>query len=391
MDAPRLLLHGLFIFVGVATTMLGPLLPSLMRRWSLSDSQAGALFTAQFLMAVVGSLLVVWLMRHFRAWHLLLVGYCLCGTGVLGLAAPSWHWGFAGACLSGFGLGLINPTANLSSASLMPGEPAKAINLLNFFFSIGATLAPPVIAGFVDRDLSAWFPLALSISMLGGTAIASRYFVADFEGSGGSKDAAAQRPHRFRFAALSMTMLFIYVGVEVASGGWTPTYIQRVAGADVVLAAAAPAALWGAVLVSRLATVWILRFASVAAVLVSGIGLTLAGSVCILLLPSPTVVIAGIAIIGLGLGPIFANTLAYFLEHYGKGANHLSGLLFAAGGVGGGLLPLLIGELSDATGSLRLALWSIPASAVVMFAVLAALTRARPGRNATSHLNGTPG
>jgi FHS family glucose/mannose:H+ symporter-like MFS transporter len=378
----QILLHGLFIFVGVATTMLGPLLPSLMRRWNLSDSEAGALFTAQFLMAVLSSLLVVIFIRRFRAWHVLVLGYTLCGFGALGLSAPYWQIGFAGACLYGFGLGLVNPTANLAAATLMPGRAAMAINLLNFFFSIGATFAPPVVAAFVERDWSHWFPVAVSVPILAGAAIAAKHFVPDYRPPGTGNDAVAEpgSAGRMPFALLSMAILFVYVGVEVSSGGWVSTYLQRVVGADPVLAASAPSALWGAVLVSRLATVWILRHAGVVTVLAAGICLTLVGSAAMLTMPSSAAVIAAIALIGVGLGPIFANTLAYFLEHFGKGADRFTGFLFASGGVGGALLPLLIGRISDASGDLKLALATIPVAAILMLAILAALVRIRPDK-----------
>ena len=362
--------------------MLGPLLPSLMRRWSLSDSEAGALFTAQFLAAVVMSVLMTGLMRRFRAWHLMVVGYALCGIGALGLAASNWHWGFLGVCVWGLGLGIINPAANLSAAALMPERPATAINLLNFFFSIGATLAPPVIAGFVARDLSGWFPVLVAFPILLGAALATRYFVPDYQGSFAGGVPLAGKPSRqIPFVLLSMTLLFVYVGIETSSGGWASTYLNRVAGADAVLASSASAALWGAILVSRLAAVWLLRYVSALALLAGSIFLAMSGGVLMLLFPSPLAVIAGIAVTGLGLGPIFANTLSYFLEHYGKGADRLSSLMFAAGGTGGAAIPLLIGEISDASGSIRLGLTLIPVGALGMLLLLAALAYFRPSRH----------
>ena len=38
-----------FIPIGIATVLLGPMLPSLSARWSLNYSQAGALFTAEYI------------------------------------------------------------------------------------------------------------------------------------------------------------------------------------------------------------------------------------------------------------------------------------------------------------------------------------------------------
>ena len=40
--------HAVFALIGIANTMLGPLLPLLAQRWHLGDSQAGALFIAHF-------------------------------------------------------------------------------------------------------------------------------------------------------------------------------------------------------------------------------------------------------------------------------------------------------------------------------------------------------
>lgn len=361
--------------------MLGPLLPSLTQRWRLTDSEAGALFTALFFSAVCSSVLVTWLMRHFHAWRLMLLGYVLCGMGVLGFAAAQWHWGVLGACVCGFGLGLLNPTANLSAASLMPERPATAINLLNFYFTIGATLAPAAIAGFVNMGWSGAFPIAVAIPVLSGALLGTRYFVPDFD-SPSPVTNGGQSPRRFLFFCLTISALFVYVGVETSSGGWASIYVQRVAGTNLVIASSAPAAFWGALLVSRLTAVWLLRFIRPMTLLTGGALLALAGSVFLLMVDSPPLVIAAIAITGLGLGPIFANTLAYFLEHYGAGADRISGFLFAAGGTGGALLPLAIGEISDASGSLRAALVTLPVSIVAMLGLLAWASQARPTRRA---------
>ena len=47
--------HAAFVPTGMVTVILGPLLPLLAAKWSLSDTQAGYLITAQFLGALVGT------------------------------------------------------------------------------------------------------------------------------------------------------------------------------------------------------------------------------------------------------------------------------------------------------------------------------------------------
>ncbi len=382
METARILLHVLFVLVGVATTMIGPLLPTLLRRWDLSDSQAGALFTAQFLLLVFSSVAVSWLLRYFRAWHLMSVGFVLCGVGALGFAAPTASFGFAGACLLGLGVGMVNPNANLAAASLRPKNPAAALNLLNFFFSAGAMAAPLVIGVFLNRGIAPWFPVMIAVLTLVGAAIASRLFVADYE----SVERLTRvdtiqelAPRRMPFAVLTMLMLFVYVGIEVSMGGWTPSYLIRATGTSAPIAATAPSAFWGAILASRLLTVILLPRLGVLRILAVGICITVAGTLWMLLVPSANSVFFAIALTGLGMGPIFPNAVGYFLEHYGKGSDRLTGVLFAAGGVGGSVLPLVIGNLSDSTGNLEFALWTIPANAVAMLLAFIFVVRRRPG------------
>jgi fucose permease len=42
------LVHSGFIVAGAVTIILGPILPILIARWSLSDERAGLFFTLQF-------------------------------------------------------------------------------------------------------------------------------------------------------------------------------------------------------------------------------------------------------------------------------------------------------------------------------------------------------
>jgi fucose permease len=50
------LLFAGFVLSGIATTIIGPMLPIFIRRWSLDDGQAGLFSTIQFLAALGGTL-----------------------------------------------------------------------------------------------------------------------------------------------------------------------------------------------------------------------------------------------------------------------------------------------------------------------------------------------
>jgi len=68
----RLVLAGQVAFfpTGILSTLLGPMLPILIARWTLNDTQAGNLFLVQFLAMMVGvQLSGVMLARGDSAWR----------------------------------------------------------------------------------------------------------------------------------------------------------------------------------------------------------------------------------------------------------------------------------------------------------------------------------
>src|SRR5271156_2199019 len=89
----RLVLAGQIAFLptGVLQTLLGPMLPILIVRWAMNDTQAGNLFLVQFLASLVGVQLSGFLLarRGFRPAFLL--GLIMMAAGVSTLyLGPLW-------------------------------------------------------------------------------------------------------------------------------------------------------------------------------------------------------------------------------------------------------------------------------------------------------------
>src|SRR5579859_6907704 len=102
--APTLAAYTSFVPIGIATVLLGPMLPTLSARWSLNYAQAGALFTAQYLastiaVALSGVLAARWGFRLPMKAGLWLV---TCGLAFV-LAGPRWLGVF---CIGAYGGGL---------------------------------------------------------------------------------------------------------------------------------------------------------------------------------------------------------------------------------------------------------------------------------------------
>src|SRR5260370_11991509 len=102
-SAASLVLHGGFVVAGIVTTLIGPILPILIGRWSLTDQRAGLFFTAQFCGSMAGGASLGWLIqRGYR--HALVCGFSLMAAGVAGVkpgsylcgpaSGPAFGWGF---------------------------------------------------------------------------------------------------------------------------------------------------------------------------------------------------------------------------------------------------------------------------------------------------------
>ena len=112
-----LLAHATFIPTGAITTMLGPLLPILSARWSLSDMQAGYLVAAQFTGAFLGTVGTSALVPRWGFRRAIVAGQTLMALGAATLMARTFATGIMSVVCYGMGIGLVIPTVNLMIAA----------------------------------------------------------------------------------------------------------------------------------------------------------------------------------------------------------------------------------------------------------------------------------
>src|SRR3984893_1218404 len=135
-----------FILSGIATTIVGPMLPVFIRKWGLDDGQAGLFSSIQFLASLVGTVVsgawMAW--RGYRPS--LVAGYAFIGYGLATLNANTHANALAATAAFGLGYGLITPGPNLYVAEAGGARSASLLNLLNFTWGIGAMACSPMIA-----------------------------------------------------------------------------------------------------------------------------------------------------------------------------------------------------------------------------------------------------
>src|ERR1700674_4876426 len=110
------LLHLDFLVTGIVMTFLGPMLPALSARWSLTDEQAGYLLFAQFFSSMFGMLASASLVQRIGYRLTFIIGLIMMASGMSLLVSGPWLLGMIAVCVLGFGHGVTTPAGNLRTA-----------------------------------------------------------------------------------------------------------------------------------------------------------------------------------------------------------------------------------------------------------------------------------
>lgn len=376
-DRPTVVLYPTFVLTGVLTTLLGPALPVLVSWWGLDDGRAGLLFAAQFVGSMLGSVLSSVGMTRVGFRSTLVAGVALMAAGVGALGLGAHAIGMIAIFSYGVGLGLTIPTTNLYVAQASGATRGSALNVLNLAWGVGAVAAPPVVALFQRTDNTRIFLFALAAALLLMAAPLAR--IAEPDGSGVSHEAERMTlgpAVRSRGGTLMFgAMLFLYVGTETSVAGWVALYARRLEVVPATLSLAIPSLFWAALLAGRAAAPVVLRWMPESRLLGAGLLLATAGVSALLVARSAGLLAVAVATGGLGLSTIFPLTVARFTRDLDRAAARAAGSIFVLAGLGGAILPPLVGIISRQSGSLTAGLFVPLFGCLAMFMALARMGR----------------
>lgn len=158
----KALLHIIFFLSGIATVLIGQVLPILARHFRLDDLQLSFFFPAQFAGSVCGTLVSSRFARANNYMSSAMLGGLALGTGPLLLTVDSFQVCLAGFALIGLGVGLTLPSINMMVLEINAHRPAAALTLLNFCWGVGAIVSKPFVDTFSTADSVGWTTVILA-------------------------------------------------------------------------------------------------------------------------------------------------------------------------------------------------------------------------------------
>jgi fucose permease len=372
-SAASVLLHGGFVVTGIVTTLIGPILPILISRWSLSDQRAGLFFTAQFCGSMAGVASLGWLIKRGYG-HTLVCGFGLIAAGVAGLNLGSYVASLAAAAVFGCGLGQVLSATNLWVAEVAKARRVAALSILNLMWGIGAIASSPLVMLAQQRGATALLLYAIAVGAAFTALILAGMNLEPGTTQEDQKPISAERQNIGMRSTLSLAALFfLYVGSENSVAGWVASLTKRTNPDSGDLWALAPMFFWGGLLAGRALVPVVPLRQRERTLLACGLVLAAAGIGLLLQARTFASVAICVAAAGLGLAAIYPILVAWLVKAFGKRSRRIGAIMFALAGMGGATMPWLVGLTSTRTGSLRAGLLVPLAGCVAMFALIATM------------------
>ncbi|HEY65738.1 MAG TPA: MFS transporter [Caldilineae bacterium] len=367
-------LHIALTLRGLALTVFGAVLPSVMMSFHLNNAQASALPLVSGLGATtaalsVGPLADRWGPRRamlMTAWALLLAALSL-------TLAPAWIFFILGALLVNWGAGGMATVTSVLLTMIYRRRSGSAFNRSFLFVGVGSLISPLIASATLAATGSwRWVFAILTVAFTALFITVMRAPYPSPEPRRPRERARGGRPWwRQRTLALCALALVCYVGAEVAMTTWAARFLAAEREASIVLSASVVSIFWAGIILGRYGFSRVLRPGNEKR-LIGGAGTVAALAVVgFTQVPGHVVAIAMLVIAGGAFGGMWPTIMSYAAARAEGSTGTASGLLIALGFLGAVTVPALIGVLSTWTG-LSLAL-SLDAIFIALSALLFAL------------------
>ncbi len=390
---PRVILIiacSMFLAFGMFNAAIGPVLGELAANTGTTLAMVGGVITFLFLGSLAAQLVAGPITDKLGLRPIVLISLLLVAFGLPAFVSTrSYPLMLALVLVTGLGQGGIDLSANLMVSAAYPKNNTRMLNLLHFFFGLGAFFGPALVglaiastgSGMVIHWVAAGVFLVLAVIVFTLRADDRPTQPVTIVSAGEVKNGKSVYLSPILWG-IGLFILF-YVGAEYGVGSWATRFMGLTTQMADQNGALVTSAYWGALTLGRLAGAAGSRRLSRTRLLAISLAGSLVGAIGLIFsLGAVVPTILFIILTGFSFGTIYptsvAVTVAQFPQHQGKAV----GLLAAMGSIGGLTLPWLAGILLETISPLVYALFIcvIVVMLLILLFSLAGLMKKDPAR-----------
>ena len=379
---PVLLAYAAFIALGMPDGLMGIAWPSVRADFGVPIDALGMLLIASVTGYMTSSFLSGALVARLGVGKLLAISCALTGMALIGYTlVPEWWMFVMLGVVAGLGAGAIDAGLNTYAAAHF-GE--GLVQWLHASYGIGITLGPIIITTALTTfdswqlgyRIVAGFQLLMALAFVltlswwrdegpeTGTDTPREKRLTEY------KTPLADTVRRPR-VWLSVSLFFLYVGAEVSLGIWAYSLLTEARGVVPGTAGFITGSYWATFTLGRILAGLYAKRLGVDLLVQASVGFALFGSILLWLNPFPLANLVAVTLVGFAIAPIFPALISGTSRRVGAGyAANTIGMQMAVTGLGGSLVPSLIGVLAG-----RYSLEVVPICLVLLFAALFILYR----------------
>jgi len=364
-----------FVMIGIGLSLAGPALSHLRDRVGTTDGGIAWVFVGQAAGYIGGSVFAGRGLdggRGHRRW-VIAMGVATASLALIA-TAPSLLLLVGAFAVLGAACGLCDVSGNTLVMWSRPQGPGALLNLLHLCFGIGAMVTPLIVNRSLFLAGSVW---GVALPMAALSAVCASLMLSH------------PSPHRTRHAAVARseatgargvhvglvaTFFFAYVAMETGFANWIHTYVEQIGYGDAATATGVTSTFGFGFAAGRLAAIGLARHVTSGWMVAITTGMSVAASLLFVVFDGPGPMLWVVtAVFAVSVAPQYASMLAFAESHLALSGRNTS-VIVAASGLGGLVMPWIVGQLFDAVGP-----QSLPPTIVVL-AVLSAVVGAVVGR-----------
>jgi fucose permease len=341
-----------FISLGLPDSVLGVAWPSMRRTFGLPLDALGAVFLFGTCGYLISSMNSGRILRRTGVGLLLAGSSLLTVVSLLGYAlSPRWSFFVALSFISGLAGGAVDAGLNTFAATNLSN---RHMNWLHAFWGVGASTGPMIMTAVLGTGAGWRWGYAVVAALQ--TVLVAGFFLTlkqwAVPGAEPAHEKASPRSEILRLPAawLSMALFFFYCGVETITGQWMYSVMVESRSISPVRAGAWVSLYWASLtagrfligaLANRVDTVRLVRWC---------MGGALCG-VALLLTRTTPLTLAGLAVTGFSLAPIFPSLMSLTPRRFdARQVPRIIGYQVGAATIGIAVLPALAGVIARRAG-----------------------------------------